>query len=74
MCFSAANVHYGHFGELLEGFSPYSQISCIFESIITSHYGKYNKLVEGLEDKFKVDADKIAEDKGEDDASEKDDN
>lgn len=73
-CFSAANVNYGPFGELLEGPPPRSQISYNSWSVIVTHYGQYGKLLEGPEDKPMVDVDEIAVDAGEDDTSEDDDN
>lgn len=46
---AAANLHYGEFGELLEGPLPLHQVSDgTGHSFVSSHYGRYGQLVEGL--------------------------
>ena len=45
---AAANLHYGEFGELLEGPFPLPQVSDgIGHSSVSSHYGRYGQLMEG---------------------------
>ncbi len=58
--FSAANIYYKPFGELLEG--PPFALQITTGSVIVIHYGKYDKLLEGSEDQLMFDNDKITED------------
>ena len=45
---AAANLHYGEFGELLEGPLPSPQVSDgTGHSSVSSHYGRYGQLMEG---------------------------
>ncbi len=58
--FFTANVYYGHFGELQKRPPPALRITT--GSVITIHYSKYGKLLEGLEDQLILDNDEIAGD------------
>lgn len=59
-CLSIANVNCGLFGKIQKRPSLAFQITT--RSVITTYYGKYSKLLEGLEDQLMLDHDGIAED------------
>lgn len=55
--FSAANVYYKPFGEILEDSSCRFQISCTVGSIIAIYIGKYDKILEDPKDKSMINID-----------------
>ena len=51
---AAANVHYGAFGELLEGPLPVKVIDKASDKVVETHHGRYGELVEGPRPSFQV--------------------
>lgn len=52
--FATVNIHYGTFSELLKGFLLVKVIDKASDQVVKTHYGWYNKLVEGLRLSFQI--------------------